>query len=91
MLSDRKSITAYGSMGYDLGGGTELFADLQFSYSKLKLFRRVKSWYYVSPDGNEEGTFFNPTWRPTRPTAGCSSTTGPASSRPRRWAVSRTA
>jgi iron complex outermembrane receptor protein len=26
-------------MGYDLGGGTELFADLQFSYSKLKLDR----------------------------------------------------
>ncbi|WP_153006102.1 TonB-dependent receptor plug domain-containing protein [Sphingomonas sanguinis] len=64
MLSDRKSITAYGSMGYDLGGGTELFADLQFSYSKLKLFRRVKSWYYVSPDGNEEGTFFNPNLAP---------------------------
>ncbi|WP_343525472.1 TonB-dependent receptor [Sphingomonas sp.] len=64
MISDRKSVTAYSAMGYDLGGGTELFADLQFSYSKLKLFRRVKSWYYVSPDGNEEGTFFNPNLSP---------------------------
>ena len=64
MISDRKSVTAYSSMGYDLGGGTELFADVQFSYSKLKLFRRMKSWYYVSPDGNEEGTFFNPNLAP---------------------------
>ncbi|KQM24705.1 TonB-dependent receptor [Sphingomonas sp. Leaf11] len=64
MISERKAVTAYSSMGYDLGGGTELFADLQFSYSKLKLFRRFKSWYYVSPDGNEEGTFFNPNLSP---------------------------
>lgn len=64
MISERKSLTAYSAMGYDLGGGTELFADLQFSVSKLKLFRRMKSWYYVSPDGNEEGTFFNPNLSP---------------------------
>ncbi|WP_294320897.1 TonB-dependent receptor [uncultured Sphingomonas sp.] len=64
MISERKSLTAYSALGYDLGGGTELFADLQFSVSKLKLFRRMKSWYYVSPDGNEEGTFFNPNLSP---------------------------
>ncbi|MEH3036571.1 MAG: TonB-dependent receptor [Sphingomonas adhaesiva] len=64
MISERQSVSAYSALGYDLGNGTELFADLQFSYSKLKLFRRMKSWYYVSPDGNEEGTFFNPNLSP---------------------------
>ncbi len=59
MLSDRQSISAYSALGYDLNERLELFADLQFSHSTLKLFRDVKSWYYVSPDGNEEGTFFN--------------------------------
>ena len=59
MISERKSLSAYSTLGYSLGEKTELFADIQFSYSKLKLFRDVLSWYYVSPDGNEEGTFFN--------------------------------
>lgn len=60
MISDRKSMSAYSALGYSLGDNVELFTDLQFSYSELKLFRDVLSWYYVAPDGNEEGTFFNP-------------------------------
>ncbi len=64
MISERKSLSAYSTLGYSLGEKTELFADIQFSYSKLKLFRDVLSWYYVSPDGNEEGTFFNPRLSP---------------------------
>ncbi|MES1973920.1 MAG: TonB-dependent receptor [Pseudomonadota bacterium] len=60
MISDRKSVSGYGSMGYDISGRAELFVDFQASYSKLKLFRDVLDWSYVAPDGNEEGTFFNP-------------------------------
>ena len=37
---------------------------MQASLSKLKLFRDVLNWFYVSPDGNEEGTFFNPNLAP---------------------------
>nr|WP_317893586.1 TonB-dependent receptor [uncultured Sphingomonas sp.] len=58
--SKRRSISAYGSMGYTLNDQPELFLDFQASYSKLSLFRDVLDWYYVAPDGNEEGTFFNP-------------------------------
>lgn len=60
MTSERQAISAYGALGYKLGDHATLFTDLQFSYSKLKLFRDVLSWYYVSPTGNEEGTFYNP-------------------------------
>ncbi|MFT3978356.1 MAG: TonB-dependent receptor [Sphingomonas bacterium] len=64
MISERKSLSAYSNMGLTLGDKAEAFVDAQFSYSKLKLFRDVLSWYYVAPDGNEEGTFFNPTLSP---------------------------
>lgn len=60
MISKRQSASGYGAMGYTLGDHAELFLDFQASYSELKLFRDVLDWYYVSPDGNEEGTFFNP-------------------------------
>jgi len=60
MISDRKSVTGYASMGYNIGDHAELFLDAQASYSKLTLFRDVLDWFYVAPDGNEEGTFYNP-------------------------------
>jgi outer membrane receptor protein involved in Fe transport len=60
MISERKSVSGFGSMGYDISDRAELFVDFQASYSKLKLFRDVLDWFYVAPDGNEEGTFFNP-------------------------------
>lgn len=64
IISERQSVSAYGSIGYTLSDKAEFFTDLQFSYSKLKLFRDVLDWYYVTPDGNEEGTFFNPNLSP---------------------------
>jgi iron complex outermembrane receptor protein len=64
MISGRKSISSYGSIGYDFSDHVQLFADMDFSYSKLKLFRDVLDWYYETPDGNEEGTFFNPRLSP---------------------------
>ncbi|MDP5277486.1 TonB-dependent receptor [Sphingomonas sp. DG1-23] len=59
-ISERRAASLYGSMGYHLSDNAELFVDVQASYSRLKLFRDVLDWQYVAPDGNEEGTFFNP-------------------------------
>jgi len=60
MISDRKSASFYTAASYEISDSAQLFVDAQFSYSKLKLFRDVLDWFYVSPDGNEEGTFYNP-------------------------------
>jgi iron complex outermembrane receptor protein len=62
MISGRRSASLYTSMGYDLTDHAELFLDAQFSYSKLKLFRDVLDWFYESPGGSEEGTFYNPNY-----------------------------
>ena len=62
MISSRKSASLYTSMGYDLSPHAELFFDGQFGYSKLKLFRDVLDWFYEAPDGNEEGSFYNPNY-----------------------------
>ena len=63
MISERKAATGYAALGYELSPHMEFFADIQASYSNLKLFRDVLEWFYVAPDGNEEGTFFNPNLR----------------------------
>ncbi len=60
MINGRKGANGYASLGYDISDSVELFADLQAGYSDLKLFRDVLDWFYVTPDGNEEGTFYNP-------------------------------
>ena len=62
MISDRKSASLHSSIRYDLESNAELFLDADFSYSKLKLFRDVLDWFYEAPDGNEEGTFYNPNY-----------------------------
>ena len=64
VTSKRTSINSYGSIGYDLSDHAQLFADFQFGYSKLSLFRDVQSWYYETPDGDQEGTFYNPNLSP---------------------------
>lgn len=64
MISDRSSVSAYGNLGFDVSDKAQFFTDVQFSWSRLKLFRDVLDWFYVAPDGNEEGTFFNPNLSP---------------------------
>lgn len=64
IISGRKAASVYASMGYDISPQAELFLDVQASISKLALFRDVLNWFYVSPDGNEEGTFHNPNLAP---------------------------
>ncbi|WP_297803895.1 TonB-dependent receptor [uncultured Brevundimonas sp.] len=59
ILSDRKAINTYASMGYTLSDRAELFLDLQYSHSELKLFRDVQSWLYQDANGSEDGLFFN--------------------------------
>jgi iron complex outermembrane receptor protein len=60
MINQRRAASGYGTLRYDVGDNAQLFLDVQASYSKLKLFRDVLDWFYVTPDGNEEGTFHNP-------------------------------
>lgn len=60
MISERQSISGYGALGFTLSDRAELFLDVQASRSNLKLFRDVLSWNYIAPNGNEEGTFYNP-------------------------------
>lgn len=62
MINQRKAVSGYGTFAYEIGDDTELFLDVQASYSKLELFKDVLDWFYVSPDGNEEGTFYNPNY-----------------------------
>jgi len=59
ILSKRRGVNGYTSMTYDLGEGTQWFADLQAGYHTVDLFRDVTAWSYMAPDGNEEGYFFN--------------------------------
>ncbi len=59
ILSDRKGLNSYASMGYTLSDRTELFLDLQYSHSELKLFSDVQSWLYQDDNGSEDGLFFN--------------------------------
>jgi iron complex outermembrane recepter protein len=59
-ISQRRAVSGYGAIGYDFSDKVKFFLDVQASYSDLKLFRDVLDWFYVAPDGNEEGTFFNP-------------------------------
>lgn len=58
--SDRQNLNLFSSTTYDLSSRTELFLDAQIGFSDTEIFNGVKSWYYVAPDGNEEGTFYNP-------------------------------
>lgn len=59
VISKRRGANLYGSATYRIGEQAELFADLQAGYHELELFRDVRSWAYMAPDGNEEGYFYN--------------------------------
>lgn len=59
ILSDRKAINTYASMGYTLNNRAELFLDLQYSHSELKLFRDTQTWLYQDANGSEDGLFYN--------------------------------
>jgi hypothetical protein len=44
MISERKSVNAFGAIGLDLPNGMELFTDFQASYSKVSLMPDVLTW-----------------------------------------------
>lgn len=58
--SDWEGINLFSSSTYEINSQVELFLDFQGGYFDTQVFNGFKSWYYVAPDGNEEGTFFNP-------------------------------
>ena len=59
ILNDRKALNTFGTMGYTLNDRAELFMDIQFSHSELKLFRDVPTWTYQDENGSEDGLFVN--------------------------------
>jgi len=59
ILSERQSVNTYAAMGYTLNDRAELFLDLQYSHSDLKLFSDVQSWSYQDADGSENDLFVN--------------------------------
>jgi len=59
ILSERQGVNAYSAIGYTLNDRAELFLDLQFSQSNLKLFRDVQTWLYQDENGSEDGLFVN--------------------------------
>ena len=59
ILSERQGVNAYSAIGYTLNDRAELFLDLQFSHSNLKLFRDVQTWLYQDENGSEDGLFVN--------------------------------
>ena len=59
ILNDRKAVNTFGTMGYTLNDRAELFMDIQFSHSELKLFRDVPTWTYQDASGSEDGLFIN--------------------------------
>ncbi len=50
----------YGAASYEVSDLPNSSSTRSSAIPKLKLFRDVLDWFYVSPDGNEEGTFYNP-------------------------------
>lgn len=59
IMSKRKGANAYAAMNYALDNGSELFADMQMGHHNIALFRDVRSWSLMLPDGDESGYFFN--------------------------------
>ena len=58
IVHQRRSITAYGSFGYDFGNGNEWFADVQLGYQKMKQLGRLPTWETAQTDAITD-YFFN--------------------------------
>lgn len=58
IVHQRRGITAYGSFGYDFGGGNQLFADVQLGYQKMKQLGRLPTWETAQTDAITD-YFFN--------------------------------
>ncbi len=58
IVHQRRGITAYGSFGYDFGGGNQWFADVQLGYQKMKQLGRLPTWETAQTDAITD-YFFN--------------------------------
>lgn len=59
MISKRDGINGYGSLSYRFENGNEWFADIQAGSHEVSLFRNVRSWALMTPDGVEHDYFYN--------------------------------
>lgn len=59
ITSEREGVNTYASMSYAFENGSEWFADVQAGRHEVSLFRGPRSWSLMTPDGNEEGYFYN--------------------------------
>ncbi len=59
IISKRQGINGYASLSYAFDNGTEWFADVQAGQHNVEIFRDVTAWSLMTPDGNEEGYFYN--------------------------------
>ena len=59
IISKRRGLNGYASLSYAFDNGTEWFADVQAGYHNVELFRDVTAWSLMTPDGNEDGYFYN--------------------------------
>ena len=58
-ISKRDGVNGYASMSYPLGNGGEWFADVQAGRHEVSLFRGLRSWALMTPDGIEWDYFWN--------------------------------
>jgi outer membrane receptor protein involved in Fe transport len=59
IVSDRESFNGYAALSYQLTDRIELFTDIQFGISELKLLKRPLSWSYQDATGDDTGLFYN--------------------------------
>ena len=58
-ITKRDGVNAYASMTYPLANGAEWFADVQAGRHEVSLFRGLRSWALMTPDGIEWDYFWN--------------------------------
>jgi iron complex outermembrane recepter protein len=59
--NQRRSVSGYASLNFDLSDNTTLFADIMAGGSTVKMFRDVLKWDFQDANGSEDGIFFNDT------------------------------
>lgn len=59
IMSKRRGVNGYAALNYAFDNGSEWFADVQMGHHKIALFRDVRSWALMMPDGDESGYFHN--------------------------------
>lgn len=59
IISGRKGFNSFGSMSYELSESAELFTDVQFGISNVRLMYDVTSWAFESSSSSSDNSFYN--------------------------------